>query len=87
MPKQAKWRKSINIYQKVCKCNMYVIAHMEKDNFLNKQGLSQNYFTRNRCVNYNKREFATKQRRMYLTTTMSKKGPPDNYRGNIYVIN
>ena len=52
---------------------------MEKDKKkLYKQGLSQNYFTQNSCVNYNKSKFATKQRKMYLTTTMSKIGPPDN---------
>ena len=55
---------------------------MEKATFLHEQGLSQNYPTQNRCVNYNKSEFATKQRK----TTMSKKGPPHNYRGNNYVI-
>ena len=37
----------------------------KKKTFLRKQGLSQNYFTQNRNVNYNKKhEFATKQRKM-----------------------
>ena len=35
----------------------------------------------NRCVNYNKGEFATKKRKRLLTTTMSKIGPPHDCRG------
>ena len=41
--------------------------------YTSKDGL-QNYFTGYRSVNYNKSAFGTKQRKMYLTTTMSKKG-------------
>ena len=58
----------------------------KKTTFLHEQGLSQNYSTQSRCVNYNKHEFATKQCKMYLTTAMSKIVPPHNYRGNNYVI-
>ena len=36
---------------------------------------------------YPKSEFAIKQGKMYLTTTMRKIGPPHNYRGNNNVIN
>ena len=36
---------------------------------------------------YNKSEFATKQRKMYLTTTVSQIGPPHRYRDNKYVTN
>ena len=57
-------------------------AHIEKTTFLHKQRLHQNYVTQNRCVNYKKSEFATKQQKMYLTTTMSKIGLAHNYRGN-----
>ena len=67
--------------QYVCHCR-----HGKKTTFLHEQGLSQNYFTQNRCVNYNKSEFAIKQRNMYLTTTMSKIGLQHNYTGNLYVI-
>ena len=58
----------------------------QKTTVLHEQGLSPNYFTQNRCVNYNKSEFATKQHKMCLKTTMSKIEPLHNYRGNIYVI-
>ena len=63
-------------------------SDMEKDNFftLHEKGLSHNYFSQNRCVNYKKSEFATEQCEIYWTTTMSKIGPPHNYRGKIYVI-
>ena len=50
----------------------------KKTTFLHKEGLSQNYYTQYRAINYNKSEFATKQRKVYLTTNMSKKGPPHN---------
>ena len=49
------------------------LRHGKNTTLLHEQGLSQNYFTRNRCVNYNKSDFATKQRKMYLTKTMRKK--------------
>ena len=65
-----------------------LVSDMEKYNFfLHEQGLSQNYFTQNRCVNYNSCEFAIKQGKMYLTTTISKMGLPHNYRGNIQLTN
>ena len=60
---------------------------MEKDNFFTQARVEPNYFTQNRCVNYNKSEFAKQQRKMYLTSTMSKIGLPHNYKGNNYVIN
>ena len=62
------------------------IRHGKKTTLLHEQGLSQNYFTQNGCVNYSKTEFATKQRKMYLTTPMSQIGPPQNYRGKINVV-
>jgi hypothetical protein len=61
--------------------------HGKRQYFLHEQGLIQNHFTQTRCVNYNKSEFATKQRKMFLTTTMNKIALPHNYRGNNYVIN
>ena len=36
---------------------------MEKDNFFTQARIEPNYFFQNRCVYYNKREFATKQRK------------------------
>ena len=48
--------------------NWILILGMEKDK----------YFNLNRCVNYNKSEFAKEHRKMYLTTTMSKIGLPLN---------
>ena len=46
--------------------NVKAGADMEKDKILHKQGLSQNYFTKNKCISYNKIECATKQHKMYL---------------------
>ena len=34
-----------------------------------------------------KSEFAVKKLNLYWTTTMSKIGPPHNYRGNKYITN
>ena len=39
-----------------------------------------------KCVNCDKSEFTTKQRKMYLTTSKSKIRLPHIYRGNNYVI-
>ena len=44
-------------------------------------------FLPKKCVNCDKIEFATKQRKMYLTTNISKIRLPHTYRGNNYVIN
>ena len=42
-------------------------------------------FCLKKCVNFDKSEFATKQRKMYLTTSMSKIRLPPIYRGKNYV--
>ena len=39
-----------------------------------------------KCVNFDKSEFATKQRKMYFTTSMSKTRELHIYRGKNYVI-
>ena len=45
---------------------------MEKDNFLTQARFVPKLFYPKKCVNFDKIEFATKQRKMYLTTSMSK---------------
>ena len=69
---QAQLRKGVSIYV------LYNTKTWKKTPFLHEQGLSQNYFTQNSCVNYNKGEFATKQRKIYWPITISKIGPPHN---------
>ena len=46
---------------------------MEKDNFFTQAMIEPKLFY---PANYNKSEFAKKQRKMFLTTTMTKIGPP-----------
>ena len=53
--------------------------------FLPQQGLSKNYFTRD-CVTCDQSEFATKQLKMCLRTSMSKIRLPHIYRSNNFVI-
>ena len=60
---------------------------MEKDNFLTQARFDPKLFDPKKCVNFDKSEFATKQRKMYLTTSMSKTRLPHIYRGKTYVIN
>ena len=61
--------------------------HGKRQFFLPEQGLSQNYFTQKSAYIATKSECETKQRKMYLTTSMSKIRLPHVYRGNNYVIN
>ena len=53
-------------------CNSALVHTWRKKNFLHKQGLIQNYFTQ-KVYKFWKSELATKQRKTYLTTSMSKK--------------
>ena len=62
-------------------------SDMEKDNFLTQARFDPKPFYPKKCVNFDKGEFATKQRKMYLTTSMSKTRLPHIYRGKNYVIN
>ena len=75
----------IHTYHKA-KANSFP-ADMERHFFfLHKQGLIQHYFTTKKGVNFVKSEFATKQRKMYLTTSMSKTRLSHIYRGKNYVF-
>ena len=40
-----------------------------------------------KCINFHKRELVTKQRKMYLTSSMSKTRLPHTFRGKNYVTN
>ena len=62
-------------------------ADMEKYNLFTQASLEPKLFYPKKCVNCNKSEFATKQRKMYFTKSMSKIRLPHIYRGNNYVIN
>ena len=59
---------------------------MEKDNFFTPARFEQKLFYPRKCVTCDKSEFATKQRKMCLTTSMSKIRLPHIYRSNNYVI-
>ena len=61
-------------------------ADMEKDNFFTPARFEQKLFYPRKCVTCDKSEFATKQRKMCLTTSMSKIRLPHIYRSNNYVI-
>ena len=60
-------------------------ADMEKDNCFTQAKFQPKLFYPKKCVNCDKSEFATKQRKMYLTTSMSKIRLPPIYRGKNYV--
>ena len=62
-------------------------ADMEKDNLFTQASFEQKLFFPKKCVNCNKGEFATKQRKMYFTKIMSKVRLQHIYRGNNSVIN
>ena len=66
---------------------VHFYSDIKNTTLFTQERIEQNYFTPNRCKNDNISEFATKQCKVYLTTTMSKIGTPHNYRGNNYVIN
>ena len=60
-------------------------ADMEKDNFFTPAKFEQKLFYPRKCVTCDKREFATKQHKMCLTTSISKIRLPNIYRSNNYV--
>ena len=59
---------------------------MEKDNLLNTARFEKKVFYPRKCVTCDKSEFVTKQREMFLTTSMSKIRLPHIYRSNNDVI-
>ena len=60
---------------------------MEKDNFFTQARFDPKLFYTKKFANFDKSEFATKQPKMYLTTSMNKTRLPHIYRGKTYVIN
>ena len=66
---------------------MISISDMEKENLFTQASFEQKLFYPKKCVNCNKSEFATKQRKIYVTKSMSKIRPPHIYRIDNYVIN
>ena len=60
-------------------------ADMEKDNFFTPAKFEQKLFYPRKCVTCDKREFATKQHKMCLTTSISKIRLPNIYRSNNYI--
>ena len=61
---------------------------MEKRQFFLKQArFDPKIFNPEKCVIFDKSEFATKQRKMYSTTSMSKTRLPHIYIGKKYVNN
>ena len=53
----------------------------KKDNYFTQARFDPKLFYPKKCVNFDKSEFATKQRKMYLTTSMNKTRLPHIYRG------
>ena len=60
---------------------------MEKDNFFTQARIEPKLFYSKKVRKLQQKEFATKQRKMYLIITMSKIELPHNYRGYNYVMN
>ena len=58
-----------------------------KIHFIYKSNIWAKTILHKKCANCNKSEFATKQRKLYLTKKMSKIRLPHIYGGNNYVIN
>ena len=61
-------------------------SDMEKDNYFTPARFEQKLFYPTKCVTCDKSEFATKQRKICLTTSMSKIRLPHINRSNNYVI-
>ena len=59
---------------------------MEKYNSFTQAKFQSKLSYPNKCVNCDQSEVATKQRKMYLTTSMSKIRLPHIFRGKNYVI-
>ena len=74
-----------SVQSNAVQCTAVQCSRPRKDFFLHKQGLIKNYFNHKKCVNFDKSEFASKQRKMYLTTRMSKTRLPHIYGGKNYV--
>ena len=74
-----------NIYFPIYPCRSK--ADMEKVNFVTQARFEPKLFYPKKCVNCNKSDFATKQRKIYLATIMSKIRLPQIYRSNNYGIN
>ena len=60
-------------------------ADMEKDHKKVRFDPKKNHLKK--CIDFDKSEFSTKQRNMYLTTNMSKTRLPHIFRGKNYEIN
>ena len=58
----------------------------KKTFFYTQARFDQNLFYQKKCVNFNNSEFATKQQKMYLKTSMSKTRLLHIYKGKNYVI-
>ena len=59
---------------------------VEKYHLFTQAGFESKLFYPKKCVNCNLSEFATKQRKVYFTKSMSKIRLPHTSRGNNYVI-
>ena len=63
-------------------------SDMEKDNFFTRARIEPKLFYPKQVRKLQKKsEFAAQQRKMYLTTTLSKIGSPHNYKSNNCIIN
>ena len=61
--------------------------YMVKDHFFTQARFDPKLFYLEKCLNFDKSEFATKQRKIYLKTSISKTRLPHIYRGKNELCN